>query len=213
MLYETCKECKNFFIRTIEKGDFVIEDNAIAVTGKYQAGQYVKIAGSLFNDGNLYQIESIENGKISVAIVDENYPAWIQPSGGHDAYPIGARVSHNGMRYVSLINANVTVPGTNERYWETIHYDAAEHILTDESFIGTIAGLAIPRDFITLVDEITAFHEEALKTPNLGQVQSESFGGYSYSMAVGSDGLPATWKNIFASRLNPYRKMFEQKIL
>ncbi len=39
------------------------------------------------------------------------YPAWVQPLGGHDAYPLGARVSHNGKNWESTIAANVWAPG------------------------------------------------------------------------------------------------------
>jgi hypothetical protein len=39
------------------------------------------------------------------------YPAWIQPTGGHDAYPLGARVSHNGSNWESTYANNVWEPG------------------------------------------------------------------------------------------------------
>jgi len=35
-----------------------------------------------------------------------------------DAYAKGAKVSHNGKRYVSQIDANTTEPGTDERWWK-----------------------------------------------------------------------------------------------
>ena len=38
-------------------------------------------------------------------------PAWVQPTGGHDAYNLGDRVTHNGQIWVSTINANVWEPG------------------------------------------------------------------------------------------------------
>lgn len=41
--------------------------------------------------------------------VDE-YPEWIQPTGAHDAYNIGDKVTYNGQRYVCTINANVYAP-------------------------------------------------------------------------------------------------------
>ena len=43
------------------------------------------------------------------------WPEWRQPTGATDAYPMGAKVSHNGKRWVSQIDANTTEPGTNER--------------------------------------------------------------------------------------------------
>ena len=41
--------------------------------------------------------------------VDE-YPEWVQPTGAHDAYNIGDKVSYNGQHYVCTSNANVYAP-------------------------------------------------------------------------------------------------------
>jgi hypothetical protein len=45
-------------------------------------------------------------------IVPEGEPpaAWIQPTGGHDAYALGAQVTHNGFIWTSLVDANVWEP-------------------------------------------------------------------------------------------------------
>ena len=37
---------------------------------------------------------------------------WVQPLGGHDAYALGAIVTHNGKTWESLVAANVWEPGT-----------------------------------------------------------------------------------------------------
>jgi len=39
-----------------------------------------------------------------------SYPLWIQPTGGHDAYNRGDRVTYNGIRFESTIGANVWAP-------------------------------------------------------------------------------------------------------
>lgn len=39
------------------------------------------------------------------------WPAWVQPTGAHDAYPAGRIVDHGGVLYRSLIAANVWEPG------------------------------------------------------------------------------------------------------
>lgn len=39
------------------------------------------------------------------------YPAWVQPTGGHDAYGLGARVAHKGSNWESTVAANVWEPG------------------------------------------------------------------------------------------------------
>jgi len=52
----------------------------------------------------------------------EDYPPWVQPLGGHDAYALGDRVTHNGQNWESTINANVWEPGSvgAEALWTVI---------------------------------------------------------------------------------------------
>lgn len=42
----------------------------------------------------------------------EEWPAWSQPIGAHDAYEKGAKCSHNGKHWVSAVENNVWEPGT-----------------------------------------------------------------------------------------------------
>ena len=44
-----------------------------------------------------------------VVSIDE-YPEWVQPTGAHDAYNIGDKVTYNGQHYVCTSNANVYAP-------------------------------------------------------------------------------------------------------
>ena len=41
----------------------------------------------------------------------EEWPAWSQPVGAHDAYTAGDRVSHNGKHWTSNVDSNVWEPG------------------------------------------------------------------------------------------------------
>lgn len=41
----------------------------------------------------------------------EEWPEWRQPTGGHDAYEKGYKVSHNSKHWISNVNANVWEPG------------------------------------------------------------------------------------------------------
>jgi hypothetical protein len=41
----------------------------------------------------------------------DELPAWVQPTGGHDAYQSGDRVSHNGQNWTSTVANNVWEPG------------------------------------------------------------------------------------------------------
>ena len=40
----------------------------------------------------------------------DEYPEWVQPSGAHDAYNIGDKVTYNGQHYVCTSNGNVYAP-------------------------------------------------------------------------------------------------------
>lgn len=41
----------------------------------------------------------------------DKYPEWVQPTGAHDTYNIGDKVTYNGQHYVCTANANVYAPG------------------------------------------------------------------------------------------------------
>lgn len=77
--------------------------------------------------------------------------------------------------------------------------------LTDEVFTGAVWAMAVPPAVIALAAEIEAFqHSDAGKpSPYI----SESFGGYSYTRATGSNGGVASWQTVFAKRLNKWRKI------
>lgn len=40
-----------------------------------------------------------------------SYPDWVQPTGAHDAYAVGAIVRHNSTLWISTVNTNVWEPG------------------------------------------------------------------------------------------------------
>lgn len=48
---------------------------------------------------------------VSISDPSEEWPEWSQPLGAHDAYPAGAKVSHNGKHWTSDIASNVWEPG------------------------------------------------------------------------------------------------------
>ena len=52
----------------------------------------------------------------------EAVPEWVQPTGAHDAYPMGAHVMHGGIEWVSDVDANVWEPGVSG--WTQVGGDA-----------------------------------------------------------------------------------------
>lgn len=54
-----------------------------------------------------------------VRVSIEEWPEWVQPTGAHDAYNKGDKVSHNDQHWISLIDANVYEPSDSvPTLWE-----------------------------------------------------------------------------------------------
>ena len=47
----------------------------------------------------------------------EEFPQWVQPTGAHDAYNKGDKVSDEGKHWISEIDGNVWKPGTVAGAW------------------------------------------------------------------------------------------------
>jgi len=84
--------------------------------------------------------------------------------------------------------------------------------LQDETFDGEIWDMRPPRSFVKLADEIEAWVEKYGEAVS-GPYQSESFGGYSYSLKSGTnasggqDSNAGSWQGVFKSSLNQWRKL------
>ena len=55
-----------------------------------------------------------------VKISLEEFPQWVQPTGAHDAYNKGDKVSDEGKHWISEIDGNVWKPGTVVGAWSEI---------------------------------------------------------------------------------------------
>ena len=84
-----------------------------------------------------------------------------------------------------------------------------EDLPADELFSGAIWAMAVPPAVVALAGEIenwTAANAGAINSP----YQSESFGGYSYSLKAGQSSggsTGPTWQSQFADRLAHWRKI------
>ena len=78
--------------------------------------------------------------------------------------------------------------------------------LANEKFTGSIWLMAVPKEIIDLSNEIEEWNTK-YKDVVSGPYQSESFGGYSYSKASGTNGGNVSWQSTFASSLNKWRKI------
>ena len=72
-------------------------------------------------DGKLYRVIQPHNSQpdwtpdkvpaLFVRVSVEEFPEWVQPTGAHDAYKKGDKVTHNGLRWISEADSNVWEPG------------------------------------------------------------------------------------------------------
>jgi hypothetical protein len=76
--------------------------------------------------------------------------------------------------------------------------------LTDETFTGTVWALAVPPAVVSLTEEMSTWQE---KNGVAGIYQSESFGGYSRTLATGENGGVLTVWDAFKTRLAAWRKL------
>lgn len=82
--------------------------------------------------------------------------------------------------------------------------------LTDETFTGKVTAMAVPKDVLAVLDEVTQWEKDNAKVLQ-SPLNSESFGGYSYSKGSSSkkDGSQGqiTWRDVFGDKLKAYRKI------
>ena len=84
-----------------------------------EAGSYWRHADKLYrvNTGQGHTIQSDWPPDQAASLFSlaanpaDEWPEWIQPTGAHNAYAKGAKVTHNGKRWVSTADGNVWSPG------------------------------------------------------------------------------------------------------
>lgn len=91
-----------------------------------------------------------------------------------------------------------------------VHQVGEEQPLEDESFNGSVWSMAVPSDFIELVNDIDKWNKDNAAAIN-NPYQSESFGGYTYTKGYNSmtngTSVSISWQNQFYARLAPWRKI------
>ncbi|MDL2253834.1 hypothetical protein LJC49_07155 [Ruminococcaceae bacterium OttesenSCG-928-I18] len=142
-------------------------------------------------------IKTIEQGWYT--LTDGEIPVKDTYIAGQYVYLVGSMVNDGVHKVDEASNGTIRISGT-----------------TNEEFRGAICGLAIPQDFLEVVKEIEAQMAIEASDTSDKTLQSESFSNYSYNRASGggaSGGVAATWKEAFATKLNPYRKMYRERVV
>ncbi len=78
------------------------------------------------------KVAKIENeiltlkGEVVPPVAEEEYPEFVQPTGAHDAYNAGDKITYNGKRYICLMDGCVWNPGTYPQGWQEVTEEGQE---------------------------------------------------------------------------------------
>ena len=94
---------------------------AIDLFPAWAVGKEYVVSGRVRYNGKLYKCAQAHTAQADwtpyavpalwVAVSVDAWPEWVQPSGAHDAYKRGDKVSYNGKHYICTADANVYAPG------------------------------------------------------------------------------------------------------
>jgi hypothetical protein len=99
---------------------------------KYSVGKFVTYGENEVGDPQLYKVAQAHTSQedwtpdktsalyVAIGLDSGGHPVWSAPTGAHDAYNTGDIVNYNGTLYKSKIDGNITIPGSDDRYWEII---------------------------------------------------------------------------------------------
>ena len=120
--------------RKLIRVDELSEDELLDMIDLYESYEVDKLykVGDIFkHEGKLYKViqehTSLENWVPSelpalyLSMMPENViPEWVQPTGGHDAYKKGDKVTFEGKVYESLIDNNAYSPDADPASWKAL---------------------------------------------------------------------------------------------
>ena len=116
------------FRAKVERAAYAVQDDAeslelIELFPTYRVGVAYVVGDRFRYDGKLYRVVQAHTSQAdwtpdtAVSLWSktsdpaEEWPAWSQPVGAHDAYDKDAKVSHNGKHWKSDVASNVWEPG------------------------------------------------------------------------------------------------------
>lgn len=76
------------------------------------------------------RIAKLENGQAteepSETVEDDEYPKYKQPTGAHDAYNVGDKITYNGKKYICQMNGCVWAPDVYPQGWQEVTEETNE---------------------------------------------------------------------------------------
>lgn len=116
-------------------------EQPLGATDAYKIGDKVTYNGKVYEsviNANVWSpdaypvgwklVESSETTDPEEPSVDpeptDEYPEFVQPTGAHDAYKTGDKITYNGKHYISKIDGNVWSPDAYPQGWEEVTSNA-----------------------------------------------------------------------------------------
>lgn len=94
---------------------------AVELFPAWAVGKAYVVSDRVRYNGKLYKCVQAHTGQADwtpdaapalwVAVSVDAWPEWVQPTGAHDAYHRGDKVSYRGKHYICTADANVYAPG------------------------------------------------------------------------------------------------------
>ena len=138
----------------IDSGDYELKDilykinkmyieSAITEEQKTELDNYARTNANAENSyaslqiqvNNIYaEIDNIKSRLNALEVTDkptepsetEEYPEYVQPTGAHDAYNTGDKITYNGKKYICKMDGCVWDPDTYPAGWEEVVEDTVE---------------------------------------------------------------------------------------
>lgn len=131
----------NIIKSVIESKDYKLEDMLYKISKMYienritetQKSELDNLARSNAKAENSYDIQKqLDNLEVRVKALEdkevvqeptepvEEYPEYVQPTGAHDAYQTGDKVTYNGKKYICKMNNCVWSPDIYPAGWEEV---------------------------------------------------------------------------------------------
>lgn len=121
-------------VQTIAYG--LTDDKALEVMALFPAwadhiGETAEVGFRTYYDSGLYRCvqqhtihsdwQPDKTPALWVKISIEEWPEWVQPTGATEAYAKGAKVTHNGSHWISIVDGNVWEPSSDvPNLWQLV---------------------------------------------------------------------------------------------
>lgn len=121
-LVQLLKKINTLWVQDVLSDDDKTQLIEIAQNGAKPENSYAPLQTQIENLANEItalskRVEAIESGSPSYPPVTEEWPEFVQPSGAHDAYNVGDKISFNGKHYICQMNGCVWSPADYPQGW------------------------------------------------------------------------------------------------